>query len=87
MDISKTGFWAMILCWISAIGGIALAIRWAASKGRPRVDDEILRKSLERRLNSGEISHAEYEKRLGQLRQENTGRGNPLTAKKPPPKP
>jgi putative membrane protein len=69
MDISKTGFWAMILCWLSAIGGIAMAILWAASKRRQPLDPELLVKSLERRLKAGEISQAEYEKKLGEVRQ------------------
>jgi uncharacterized membrane protein len=70
MDISKLGFWAMILCWLSAIGGIALVILWAASKSKHPVDDEILVKSLRRRLQAGEISQEEYEKRLADLHRE-----------------
>ena len=75
MDFSKSGFWYMILCWVSAIGGIAGAILWAASKRRPPLDEEVLRKSLERRLKTGEIDPAEYQKRLAQLRREKTGPG------------
>jgi putative membrane protein len=67
MDISKLGFWAMILCWLSAIGGIALAILWAASKSKHPVDDELLVKSLQRRLKAGEFSQKEYEKKLADL--------------------
>ena len=85
MDISKSGFWAMILCWLSAIGGIAMAILWAASKRRRPLDRELLARSLERRLKAGEISQAEYEKRLDELRQEHAIRSNPVTGKKPPP--
>jgi putative membrane protein len=83
LDLSKAGVWAMILCWLSAIGGIALAILWA-SKPHPPVDDEILLKSLERRLKSGELNQAEYRKRLAQLRQGSAGRGRPAAPKTPP---
>lgn len=76
MDVSKTGFWAMILCWLSAIGGIAMAILWAASKRRQPLDPELLARSLERRLKAGEIDQAEYEKRLKALRQEQAHRAN-----------
>jgi putative membrane protein len=68
MDYSKTGFWAMILCWVSAIGGVAMAILWAASKRRQPLDRELLIKSLDRRLNEGEISQAEYDKKVKDLR-------------------
>ena len=85
VDISKTGFWAMILCWVSAIGGIAMAILWAASKRRPPIDREILIKSLDRRLNDGEISRAEYDKKLDDLQREETQQPNPVRGIKPPP--
>jgi uncharacterized membrane protein len=85
MDLSKSGFWYMILCWVSAIGGIVTAILWAASKRRPPVDEEVLRKSLERRLKSGEISRAEYEKRLEVLRREQVRQPDPACNRKPPP--
>jgi hypothetical protein len=84
MDISKTGFWAMILCWVSAIGGIAAAILWAASKRRQPLDRELLVKSLDRRLKTGEISQAEYEKKLADLRQEELHRPTPVGGRKPP---
>jgi putative membrane protein len=83
MDISKTGFWAMILCWMSAIGGIAAAILWAASKRRQPLDRELLIKSLDRRLNDGEISQAEYDKKLDDLQHEKTQRPTPISGKKP----
>jgi putative membrane protein len=85
MDLSRTGVWAMILCWLSAIGGIAMAILWAASKNRSPVDDESVRQSLERRLKAGEISQAEYEKRSAQLGQQKAGRGKPAPGKPTPP--
>jgi len=75
MDLSKSGFWYMILCWISALGGIAGAILWAASRRRPPIDGEVLRQSLQRRLKDGEIDRAEYERRLEQLHRETTGPG------------
>jgi hypothetical protein len=86
MDLSKSGVWYMILCWVSAIGGIVTAILWAASKGRPPVDDALLRKSLERRLKSGEISQVEYEQRREQLRLGQVPRPEPARGRKPPPR-
>ena len=75
MDLSKSGFWFMILCWVSAIGGIAGGILWAASRRRPPIDAELLRRSLERRLKDGEIDRAKFEKRIGQLGREKTHGG------------
>jgi hypothetical protein len=85
MDFSKTGFWVMILCWVSAIGGIATAILWAASKRRQPLDRELLIKSLDRRLKAGEISQAEYDKKLDDLQHEEAHRPKPVSGKKPPP--
>jgi uncharacterized membrane protein len=85
MDTSTTGFWAMILCWVSAIGGIVTAILWAASKRRQPLDKEMLIRSLDRRLKAGEISQAEYDKKLDDLRQSGTHRPNPVSGKNPPP--
>ena len=84
MDTSTAGFWAMILCWVSAIGGIAAAILWAASKRRQPLDGDVLARSLERRLKAGEISQAEYRKKLDKVRQEQTRRPDPARARKPP---
>jgi uncharacterized membrane protein len=84
MDVSTTGFWAMILCWVSAIGGIATAILWAASKRRQPLDRNLLIRSLDRRLKTGEISQAEYEKKLNDLQQEELHRPNPLGGRRPP---
>jgi hypothetical protein len=75
MDPSKSGFWYMILCWVSALGGIAGAILWAASRRRPPIDPDVLRRSLDRRLKEGEIDQAEYERRIGKLGRENTHGG------------
>jgi uncharacterized membrane protein len=81
MNISTTGFWAMILCWVSAIGGIATAILWAASKRRQPLDRELLIRSLDRRLKTGEISQAEYEKKLNDLQQVKTHRPNSVSGR------
>ena len=67
MDTTDFGFWAMIIFWGTAIGGIATAITWARMKGRNPVDRELLVKSLQRRLEAGEISQDEYDKRLAEL--------------------
>ncbi len=67
MDTSKLGFWAMIIFWGTAIGGIATAITWARMKGRNPVERELLVKSLRRRLEAGEISQQEYEQKLAEL--------------------
>ena len=77
----------MILCWLSAIGGIAMAILWAASKRRQPLDRELLVRSLERRLKAGEISQVEYEKKLDDLRREEAPRPNPARGRKSPPHP
>ena len=67
MDTSEFGFWAMIIFWGTAIGSIATAITWARMKGRNPVDRALLLKSLQRRLESGEISQEEYQKKLAEL--------------------
>jgi Predicted membrane protein (DUF2078). len=56
------------LFWGSAIGGIFLAIQWAnrKSKKSPAPKDVIL-KSLQQRLDNGEISEEEYQRRLKDL--------------------
>jgi putative membrane protein len=67
MDTTDFGFWAMIIFWGTAIGGIATAITWARMKGRNPVDRELLVKSLQRRLEAGDISQDEYDKKLAEL--------------------
>lgn len=67
MDTSGFGFWAMIVFWGTAIGGIATAITWARMKGRHPVDRKLLIKSLQQRLEAGEISQEEYDKKLAEL--------------------
>jgi putative membrane protein len=67
MDTSEFGFWAMIIFWGTALGGIATAIVWARMRGTNPVDRELLVKSLQKRLQAGEISQQEYEKKLAEL--------------------
>ena len=67
MDTADFGFWAMIIVWGTAIGGIATAITWARMKGRNPVDRELLLRSLQRRLEAGDISQDEYDKKLAEL--------------------
>ena len=67
MDTSEFGFWAMIIFWGTALGGIATAIGWARMRGKNPVDRELLVKSLQKRLQAGEISQQEYEKKLAEL--------------------
>ena len=64
MDTSSFGFWAMIAFWASAIGGIVIGIGWARARGKNPVDQEALIKSLKSRLESGEITQDEFEKKL-----------------------
>jgi putative membrane protein len=68
MDMSSFGFWAMIAFWGSAIGGILIAISWVRARGKNPVDQELLIKSLRSRLESGEITREEYEKKLNEVR-------------------
>jgi uncharacterized membrane protein len=68
MDTSSFGFWAMLAFWASAIGSIVIGISWAKTRGRNPVNRELLIKSLKSRLESGEISQEEYEKKLGTVR-------------------
>ncbi len=67
MDTSEFGFWAMLVFWGTAIGGIALGIRWARMKGRNPVHRELLEKSLRRRLEAGKITREEYARKLAAL--------------------
>jgi uncharacterized membrane protein len=57
----------MIIFWGAAIGGVATAISWARMKGKNPVNQDLLVKSLQRRLEAGEISQDEYEKKLAGL--------------------
>jgi len=67
MDTSGFGFWAMIVFWGTAIGGIVTAISWARLKGRNPVNRELLLKSLQKRLEEGEISQQEYDRKRAEL--------------------
>ncbi len=67
MDMPEFGILAMLAFWASAIGGITLAIHWAKSKNRNGSDTEIILRSLKQRLEEGEISQDEYDKRVAEL--------------------
>ena len=67
MDTSEFGVWAMIAFWGSAVGGIAIAISWARSRGGNPVKRDLLIQSLNRRFEAGEIGQAEYETKLAGL--------------------
>ena len=62
------GLWAMFSFWISAIGGIYLAIKWASRKGKKSpAPPEVIIKSLKKRLADGDISEEEYQRRINEL--------------------
>jgi len=67
MDTSSFGFWAMLAFWASAIGGILIGISWARARGKSPVSKDLLIKSLRQRLESGEITREEYDKRISGL--------------------
>jgi putative membrane protein len=73
MDTSSFGFWAMIAFWGSAISGIVIGISWARVRGKNPVDRALLIKSLQHRLESGEITPEDYQKKLNAL----PGKGKP----------
>ncbi|ORU91501.1 MAG: hypothetical protein A6F72_02630 [Cycloclasticus sp. symbiont of Poecilosclerida sp. N] len=68
MDFDSFGLWAMFAFWGSAVGGIFLAVQWASkrSKKSPAPRDIIIQ-SLKKRLDDGEISREEYERRCKDL--------------------
>ena len=68
MDTSSFGVWAMLAFWASAIGGIVIGISWAKSRGRNPVDPELQIKSLQSRLEAGEISREDYDKKVAAVR-------------------
>lgn len=68
MDTSNFGLWAMLAFWASAIGGIVIGISWAKRCGRNPVSRELQIKSLQSRLESGEITQEDYEKKLTAVR-------------------
>jgi putative membrane protein len=67
MDDPALGIWAMIAFWASAVGGIAIAVSWARSRGGNPASRDQLARSLKRRLEAGEIGQEEYEKKLAGL--------------------
>ncbi len=68
MDSQDFGLWAMFAFWISAIGSIYLAIKWAKRKSKKSpAPPEVILASLKKRLDDGEISKEEYKRRLNQL--------------------
>ena len=67
MDNSDFGIWAMLAFWGSALGGIAFAISWAKAKGRNPATRAQLEKSLQQRLERGEITPQEHARRLAAL--------------------
>lgn len=66
MGSDNFGIVAMFAFWASAIGGIALAISWAKSKGQS-ASNEAIQKSLKKRLDDGELTQEQYEQRLNEL--------------------
>ena len=67
MDNSDFGIWAMLAFWGSALGGIAFAISWAKAQGRNPATRTQLEKSLQQRLERGEITPQEYARRMAAL--------------------
>ena len=63
MDTWSFGVWAMIAFWASAIGGIVIGISWARMRGRNPVSRDLQLKSLQARLDAGELTPEEYEKK------------------------
>ncbi|MCW8891424.1 MAG: SHOCT domain-containing protein, partial [Sedimenticola sp.] len=66
METSEFGFWAMLVFWGTALGGIALGISWAKMKGRNPVNRSLLEKSLKRRLEQGEITQDEFDQKVSE---------------------
>ncbi|MCB1752540.1 MAG: hypothetical protein KDI74_12530 [Gammaproteobacteria bacterium] len=73
MDKSEFGIWAMLAFWGSALGGIALAITWARSRKRNPATREQIMKSLQQRLEKGEISRQEYARRIAEIDAKESG--------------
>ena len=65
MNDPNFGFWAMIAFWASAVGGIVIGISWARGRRRNPVPRKLLVKSLQSRLEAGEITREEYDRKLG----------------------
>ncbi len=73
MESSEFGIWAMLAFWASAIGGIVGAIRWAGSRRQNPVSRDQIIRSLEQRLEQGEISREEFDRKLKELPKPHTG--------------
>ena len=67
MESADFGIWAMLMFWASAAGGILLAIIWAKRRNSNPVSRELLMRSLKKRLEQGEISQDEFDKRIEAL--------------------
>ena len=65
--MKEFGIWAMVFFWLSAAGSISWAIRWALRKEGPAIDREVMIKSLEKRLQEGELSQEEFARRVAEL--------------------
>ena len=70
--MKEFGIWAMVFFWLSAAGSIAWAIRWALRKEGPAVDRAVVIRSLEKRLQEGELKQEEFERRLAELSDESS---------------
>ncbi len=66
MESDGFGIFAMLAFWASAIGGIVFAVSWAKSRGQGASDDAI-RNSLKKRLDEGDLTQEQYEKRINDL--------------------
>ncbi len=69
MESDNFGIFAMLAFWASAIGGIVFAVSWAKSKGQA-ASGEVIRKSLKRRLEAGDLTQEQYDQRLKELEAE-----------------
>jgi putative membrane protein len=68
--MSNFGIWAMLAFWGSAIGGILFAIAWGRAKRNNPASRDMIAKSLKQRLEAGEITQAEFDRRMEQLGKE-----------------
>ncbi|PCI70915.1 MAG: hypothetical protein COB26_00780 [Piscirickettsiaceae bacterium] len=67
-DSDSFGLWAMFAFWGSAIGGIFLAIKWANRKSKKSpAPKSVILLSLKNRLDNGEITQEEYDKKCKDL--------------------
>lgn len=76
MGSSDFGIWAMLAFWASAIGGVVGAIRWAGSRRHNPASRELIVHSLEKRLEEGEISQEEFDRKLAELSKSQTGQNS-----------